>query len=109
MHAIIADPEIVKFGALLDPAKNMVWLADLKERVHTDRLDKVIRRLALPPIGIFSICGGLETPFPVAMELGVSVKTYLSVERDERVRNIGKGVVPCIQYLDCDDCTKVTD
>ena len=59
MHAIIADPDMVKLGALPDPAKNMVWLADLKERVHTDRLDKVIRvirRLALPPIGIFSIC-----------------------------------------------------
>ena len=109
MHAIVADPDIVRFGALPDPAKNMIWIQELKERVHTDRLDKVVRRLDLPPIGIFSICGGLETPYPVVNELGATVERYVSVERDERVRNIGMGVVPEIQYLDCNDCTKVSD
>ena len=105
MHAIIADHDIVKFGALPDPAKNMVRISEFKERVHTDRLDNVIRRLSLPPIGIFSTCGGLETPFPIATETGANTNHYYSVERDERVRNIGMGVVPNTQYLDCNDCT----
>ena len=91
-----------------DLANLRIYIISLHEVVRLDWLPRVLKRLKAAPINMLSFFGGLEPTIDVMMGLGFKIGQYISVEKDQYVRQMMSKRHPELTYVKALDIRDVT-